>query len=690
LLTVLMATFNGAATLPKVLAAYCRLQAPPGGWRLVVIDNGSSDHTVPLLMRYTARLPLQVLHEPRRGKNMALNCGLDALAPGAAQDLLVFTDDDATPRPDWLQQLFEAGWRQPLFDIFGGAIEADWAAEPPDWLLRHVPLGLTFGITEPGRPEGPLFAGLAWGANMAIRAHLFAGGLRFNDALGPNAGSYAMGGEVELTRRLAAAGHKAWFCAGARVAHHIRMQQMNERWVLERARRFGRGQFHQQAQGAFPELLRVPRWMFARALREAGRLLCATAAGRRTQAFAHRWELARLRGYLEEAWNAPQRRPVFITSYSGELGGMEMRMAQEGRYLRAAGLESVLAMAPFHGSRAWLAGLRAGGQSVLEFAPPPVFEQWRWRRLNRLRAALWHARRMRKAHPALVHVAFCWTSYGSTALWLASRCALPAVISIHNAFPKEAVSSWHEPLLKQAFGGVRGVYAVSCSALEHFLAIYRDYLPPATRQAVIPNGIDTRRFHPSREARRATRAAWDVPDGAPVIGCVGRLSPQKRPELLIYLLKALLPGFPELTLVLAGSGPLEKALRRRADAVGVAGHVIFAGFQSEVENVLPAFDLHLLLSQREGFGIATIEAMACGVPCVASDVPGNADVLRGSAGGILVPPDDLHATAATVAGLLADPARRLSMAEQGRAEVCARYDHHIVQAQVHAFYRGLV
>lgn len=689
MLTVLMATFNGAATLPKVLAAYCRLQAPPGGWRLLVIDNGSTDNTLPLLMRFTSRLPLQVLHEPRRGKNIALNCGLDSLAPGGAQDLLVFTDDDAAPQPDWLLRFFDAGWRQPLFDMFGGAIEADWAMEAPDWLLRQVPLGLTFGITEAGRPEGPLCAGLVWGANMAIRAHLFAGGLRFNDALGPNAGSYAMGGEVELTRRLADAGHRAWFCAGARVAHHIRARQMSEAWVLERARRFGRGEFHQPPQGIFPELLRVPRWMFARALQEMAGLLRAAATGG-GQTFMHRWELARLRGYLEEAWSAPPRRPVFITSYSGELGGMEMRMAQEGRYLRAAGLESVLAVAPFRGARPWLQGLRAAGQSVLEFSPPPVFEQWRWRRLNRLRAVLWYTRRLRKAHPALVHVAYCWTSYGSTALWLASRCALPAVISVHNAFPREAINAWHEPLMRQAFAGVRGVYAVSRSALEHFLAIYRDYLPPAARQAVIPNGIDTRRFHPSREARRATRAAWGVPDDAPLIGCVGRLSPQKRPDQLIYLLKALLPGFPGLVLVFAGSGPLERALRRRADAVGVADHVIFAGFQSEVEKVLPALDLHLLLSRREGFGIATIEAMACGVPCVASDVPGNADVLGGSAGGLLVPADDLHATAATVAALLADPARRLYMAEQGRAEVCARYDHRIVQAQVHAFYRGLV
>jgi glycosyltransferase involved in cell wall biosynthesis len=186
------------------------------------------------------------------------------------------------------------------------------------------------------------------------------------------------------------------------------------------------------------------------------------------------------------------------------------------------------------------------------------------------------------------------------------------------------------------------------------------------------------------------RERLGIAQDALVIGSVGRLSPQKRPELLIRLLGELLPRFPGLRLVLAGSGPLEKALRRCADARQLAGQVIFAGYQERVEEMLPAFDLHLLFSSREGFGIATIEAMACGVPAVATDVPGNADVLGHSAGGLLVPSDDLQAAAAIVASLLADPLRRAVMGERGRAEVCARYDHGKIQAQVQAFYRGLL
>lgn len=688
-----MATFNGAATLPKVLEGCARLVPPPGGWRLIVADNGSTDITARVLERYAGQLPLACVLEPRRGKNVALNAALElALATaGAPGDLFVFTDDDATPEPDWLLHLAQAATAQPDYAMFGGAIVPDWAADPPAWVERLVPLGLTFGITPPAQADGPVFPGLLWGANMALRRTLFEAGLRFDETIGPTAGAYAMGSETQLTRRLADAGQRAWFCAGARVAHHIRAHQLALPWILERARRFGRGKFRQDCPGVFPELFGVPRWMLGRWLREAGALALARLRGDADAVFRARWELSYLRGYFHEAWRAPPpARRVLITSYSGELGGMELRMAQEAQFLRADGYDAMLAIRPFPGSAHWASQMRARRIPVTQFAPPPVFEQWRWRRCNRWRAQWWSARALRRQRPDLVHVAFCWSTYGATALWLAWRCALPAVISIHNTFPPGEVSAWHRPLLRDAFRTVRGVYGASESALQHFLVLYRDYLPPGVRQAVIPNCVDTTRFRPSAALRQDARRALDVPADALVLGSVARLSPQKRPEALVKLLHVLRPRFPELYLVLAGSGPLEPAVRRLAETLGLAHHVLFAGFRADIETLLPAFDLHLLLSQREGFGIATIEALACGVPAVATDIPGNADVLRGCPGGLLVPLDDDGAVASAVGDLLADPARRARMAEAGRADVELRFSLPRVQAQVQAFYRGLI
>lgn len=552
-------------------------------------------------------------------------------------------------------------------------------------------------MTDPALADGPVFPGLVWGANMALRRAVFDAGHRFDDSIGPNGSAYAMGSETELTRRLSEAGHRARFCPKPLVFHHIRADQLQTAHILHRAWRYGRGKFRQDTARAFPELLGVPRWMLRRYLGElAGALLAGLrviGGGDRDGLFLRRWELACLRGYFHEAWWVGRRTPgkrVLITSYSGELGGMELRMAQEARFLRRAGHHGALALRRFAGFDAWAQDLRAERIEVSVFDPPRFIEQWRWRRLNRWRAAWLGARQLRAYRSDLVHVAFCWTDYGASALWLAYRCGLPAVISVHNAFAPTELSVWHQRALTQAFSAVRGVYAVSASAMAHFMAIYGPYIGNTTKLAVIPNCVDIERFQPSADVGFTTRRRYGVPVDALLMGAVGRLSDQKRPAALIDLLAGLRAEFPRLYLLLAGTGPLEASLRARTAALGLAQYVIFTGFLADVEQIFPALDLHLLLSRNEGFGIATIEAMACGVPAVATDVPGSADVLRGSAGGVLVPLDDEAAVAATVAVLLRDPLRRDAMGRCARAEAAARYATAIVAEQVRAFYRGLL
>jgi glycosyltransferase involved in cell wall biosynthesis len=691
-----MATYNGAATLPRVLHAYCELFPPPGGWSLVIVDNGSDDDTRAVIDGFAGRLPLRYLREERRGKNVALNAGLDALPAGGGDDLVVFSDDDAIPAPDWLQRLAACAVAHPEVAMFGGAIVPAWPRALPDWIARTVPLGLTYAVTDPALQEGPIFPGLIWGANMALRRALFMAGARFDDSIGPNGSAYAMGGETQLLRQLGDAGHRSWFCPQARVAHIIRPAQLTAAFILRRAHRFGRGKFRQDLPGQFPTLFNIPRWMWRRMLEEAAGLLQARLRRQPERAFLHRWELAYLSGYLYEAWRGKSRRGpaspqrVLISSYSGELGGMELRMGQEARVLAAAGYRALLATRRFPGFERWAAQLRGPTIDVSVFDPPLFFEQWAWRRWNRLRAASLGVVRLRRYRADLVHVAFCWNAYGASALWLTSRAGLPAVISVHNAFPDEAIPAWQQPLLRQAFQAVRGIYAVSDTALQHFQALYSAYIPAAARLAVIPNSVDLRRFAPSVPVREAARQRLGLPQDCLVIGSVARLSAQKRPHLVLQLFCALLPGFSGLRLVMIGGGPLEIDLRAQAEAAGVGHRIVFTGFSEAVETLLPALDLHLLLSRNEGFGIATIEAMACGVPAVGCDVPGTSDILGGSRGGILVPRDDMDTAARQVADLLADPARRRHMARHARAEAEEHYSDARLQRQVLAFYRGLL
>ena len=694
MLTVLMATYNGAGTLPQVLRAYMGLHPPRGGWRLVIADNGSSDATAQVIAAFRARLPLSYVHVARRGRSPALNGAVEhALRhAGDGSELFVFGDDDAMPAPDWLCRLQDCARSHPGYALFGGAIVPAWRERPADWLLRLTPVGLTWGITSPSLRDGPVYPGLVWGANMAIRRRIFEAGARYDESIGPQGANYAMGSETRLNLEMHAAGNPSWFCPQAKVAHIIRVPQVQRAWILRRAMLFGRGQCRLATQAPSVEWLGVPRWMLGRYLRDTVGALRAWLRRDRADLFLRQWERAKLRGFFHEAWRGRRKRVprIVISSYSGELGGMELRMAQEATLLAQCGYDSVLALRRFPGFAAWAQELRRRRLKIHVYEPPLFLEHWPWRRWNLLRASLSGAWRLRRLRPDLVHVAFCWTAYGASILWLARRCRLPAVISVHNAFPLEAFSGWQRPRLQEAFRSVKGVYAVSPSAMRHFLDLYCDMLAPATRLAVIPNGVDTEAFIVSPERRRLARQQLGLPQEALVIGSVARLSAQKRPQALLALFARLAPQFADLYLVLVGTGPLDAMLRLQVQQAGLAGRVLFAGFQERIELLMPAFDLHLLLSKNEGFGIATIEAMACGVPAVGTDVPGTHDILHDSQGGLLLPLGDEGAACGAVADLLADAPRRARMGRLAREETVQRYSMPRLQAQLRQFYAGLV
>ena len=90
MITVLMATRNRAAQLGRVLERYCDLQSPPGGWKAIVVDNGSSDETRGVVQSFVSRIPVEYIREDRGGKMVALNAGI----PAIAGEVVVLTDDD--------------------------------------------------------------------------------------------------------------------------------------------------------------------------------------------------------------------------------------------------------------------------------------------------------------------------------------------------------------------------------------------------------------------------------------------------------------------------------------------------------------------------------------------------------------------------------------------------------------------
>jgi glycosyltransferase involved in cell wall biosynthesis len=238
MLTVAFATRNRADHLRDVLAAFAALAPPAGGWKLVVADNGSTDATQCVLSRYRERLPLHVLREPRPGKNAALNRAIASFDG----DLVVLTDDDVLPEPDWLLRLATAAERHPEASLFGGTILPAWPHALPPWLDQsRVDFGTLFALVS--HKSGPCDFRVIFGPNMAVRRSVFAHGHRFDESIGPDGRNAlsAMGSETEFTRRLTAAGHRARFVAEARVRHIIRPEQFEESWILARAYRNGLG-----------------------------------------------------------------------------------------------------------------------------------------------------------------------------------------------------------------------------------------------------------------------------------------------------------------------------------------------------------------------------------------------------------------------------------------------------------------
>ena len=238
MLSVVFTTRDRVDTLPQVLTAFAAIEPPPGGWRLIVVDNGSADATPYVLQAFERKLPLRVVREAVAGKNRALNRALEAVAG----DLVVFTDDDVLPDPRWLCRLRAAADRHPDYTLFGGTILPHWPGPRPHWLAEsHLDFGVLY--CQLRHPTGPCENGSVWGPNMAIRRAVFDAGFRFDPTIGPDASqqNYAMGSETELNARLGAAGMRAWFDAEAVVRHMVRPEQLSARWVLARADRHGFG-----------------------------------------------------------------------------------------------------------------------------------------------------------------------------------------------------------------------------------------------------------------------------------------------------------------------------------------------------------------------------------------------------------------------------------------------------------------
>lgn len=188
------------------------------------------------------------------------------------------------------------------------------------------------------------------------------------------------------------------------------------------------------------------------------------------------------------------------------------------------------------------------------------------------------------------------------------------------------------------------------------------FLSLRVRPQVVPNGIALRDFARDDGAGRdRLRREWGFARDHVVGIVVGRFEPVKNHQGLVDALAATGPATDRLRLLFVGTGALEDAVRERAARLGVADRVTFAGFRRDVAGCLHAADFFLMPSQSEGLPLSLLEAMAAGLPVVASDVGGIPGAIGEPPCGLLVPPGDSAGLAAALERIVGDPALRASL-----------------------------
>jgi glycosyltransferase involved in cell wall biosynthesis len=184
---------------------------------------------------------------------------------------------------------------------------------------------------------------------------------------------------------------------------------------------------------------------------------------------------------------------------------------------------------------------------------------------------------------------------------------------------------------------------------------------------VIPSGVEMRPLREAARRREAVRRRLGYAPDDVVLMSLARLEPIKGAPLTLRAFAAAAAGRPSLRLHLAGDGPLLESLRAEAAARGLAARVSLDGRWAHPQDLLPAADVFVLAPRNEGMGRAVIEALALGLPVIATNVGGLPEVLEHGRFGLLVPPDDEAALAAAIARLADDKTVRDELGRRGRA-----------------------
>lgn len=252
------------------------------------------------------------------------------------------------------------------------------------------------------------------------------------------------------------------------------------------------------------------------------------------------------------------------------------------------------------------------------------------------------------------------------ALRLKREFGIPAIYTAHG---------WTGNLLRERYL----YYPMEKYLLRHFdvaigvsSELHRELLRcrlPASRVFTLLNGIDHLAYIPDNHVRREVRSELDILDEHIVIGSVGRVEKQKRFDLLLHAFTSLLAKLPNLRLLIAGTGSLLDEIRKQAEELGVADSCCILGHVTDMRRLYQSFDLFAQSSEYEGTPTVLVEAMAMGIPIVATDVGGTSELLVDRKEALLVPPHDVPALAGSIEQAITETESAQARAISARSKV---------------------
>ena len=254
-----------------------------------------------------------------------------------------------------------------------------------------------------------------------------------------------------------------------------------------------------------------------------------------------------------------------------------------------------------------------------------------------------------------------------------------------NVDPQDRFGPLERPVALLAGRLTDAVVANSRQAARH--AIHQDHVDPR-KVRVIHNGVDALP-EPTDEARRALRHELGIADDEVAVGCVANLLPVKRHDVLLEAFATAILSGTAARLILIGDGPLRPLLERQIERLGIGSRVRLQGSVADARRFIPAFDVVVQASSREGLPNALLEAASSGRAIVATDAGGTPEIIRDGDTGLLVPLDDHAGLAAGLRRLIDDADLRDRLGRAARAHSLEAFGMDRFVDAFAALYEGL-